>query len=362
MGGVGEVKNQFDVGAFSAVPKRTGDSCSFPLRVEGYDLTGKLPMVMGVDMASGERVKVFLRDSKNARRSEVRHFATNPYANLSEGDFRNPSKMAEISDTREAKCFTPVGGILMVQGAFDDTAQGAVSASWINRVSTGDAKHGIVLPAVWARLNKPYSKDASKRPWFAVDTLHVDKQVGVETLADLERALFDALAMSATEASAQHLAAVVVRRADGKFGVQMVPRRFEKVEGSDQYVAEAPAQSIARFWAGMPPAVAEGFRQGLESGELEVLVVPGTTYRFVSQSLDALEKPAASRLDTHWERFQLSEDVGSGAGWILSAVTLRPHRGTGDTPAGDEDWYPTGVFPVKSMATPVPVFDIPFFA
>lgn len=99
----------------------TGGTRNFALKIEGFDLSGRTHFVVGTDLSDPDqpRVKVFLRDlgdDKTRNRPSIWHYATNPYASLTEADHRNPTKMQAISNSLEAKCYTAPGGVLMIQG------------------------------------------------------------------------------------------------------------------------------------------------------------------------------------------------------------------------------------------------------
>lgn len=345
-----------DFGAISLSPRSV--TRNFPLQVEGYDITGAVHFVHGIDLSSGvekRRVRVFLRDIRSEGggvRPGVRHYATNPYAGLEDADFHDRRKMDVIGQSLEARCFTAPGGVLMVQSAFDDSSAGAVSAYWINRVvSDGvDLKQNCaaVLSPVLARLSRPVFPrgNESGKTYCACDILHTEKTMCARSSAEFDNSLFSVLSMSATAIAGMALVVIrLVQTETGEIRTQLLERRVERMNGA--YVAEAPATTIDRFWASMTPAFASGLRDALDAGSVEVVIVPGTRYRLVGRTLELLAQPAPKRIHLPWERFALPNG-GRESGFMRATVSLLRHKGNGDQPAGDDDFFVTGVWPLTN--------------
>jgi hypothetical protein len=364
MNSTNAVAESFNLDGFSALsfsPRSV--TRNFPLQVEGYDLSGPIHYVHGVDLSSGtenRRVRVFLRDMTPAglggARVALRDYATDPYLNLSDADLRDRKKMEEISQSLEAKCFTPASGVLMVQSAFDDPAIGAVSAYWVNRVIADGADlaanfAAIVSPAL-ARICRPVfprSADAGKT-YCACDVLHPEKGLHARSKREFEDHLFNVLSTSPTNVPGKALAVIrLIQTSTGQFNTQLLERRAEKV-APGRYKSESPVATIERLWSSMSPAFASGLRAALESGAVEAMIVPGTRYRLVGKALEALERPANKRPSLPWERFSLPEN-GRESGYMNATVALLRHRGKVDQ--GDEDFFTVGVWPMTNEEAPV---------
>lgn len=336
--------------------RRTGTTRHFALKVEGFDLSGPIHYVMGVDLSAPEqpRVRVFLRDlepEKMKRRPSIWHYATNPFANLSQEDLRNTAKMQAAGESMEAKCFTAPGGVLMIQGAYLDDKSGAYSASWINRLATAERLadgETVVLPNVMASMSMPIAaRTEGKPPYCAVSVVHPEKGVLCKSLSVFNQALFDVLSTAPTAANGK-LAAVLkmVNTADGRFAVKMFERQANKVEGSEHFEPEAPVASVERFWSLLGEEKAKSLREHLEGGKIEIMVTPATTWRVVGRNAESLTKPANKRLDLPHEAFVVGAMSDSPeAGFLPCAVSLFRHKPEDGAPAsGDEDYSIAGVY------------------
>lgn len=353
--------DEFDKVSFTAKqPTR-----NFPLKIENFDTSGKVHYVCGIDLSSGnakKRVRVFLRDMKSDKpgaksRPGIIHYATNPYAGLSEADFRNPGKMQQINETLEAKCYTEPGGVLMVQSAFDDQGTGAVSANWLNRISSdGDLTDGssiIISPAI-ARLSKPWvpKDDDAGSTYCYVEVLHPEKATVAQSTEEVDEQLFNALSISPSPATGKYVVAVrVVVKESGKHSTQLLERKAEK--GQAGYENESPATTVNRFWETLSPNFASKLKAGLQAGAIDILVIPGTRYRLVGKSLEAVAKDANKRLGLPYERFMLSDEereaTGDVSGFMQATVVLGRFKGDTENPVvGDEDYFVKSVYPLTS--------------
>lgn len=344
-------------------------SRNFPLKVESYDLTGKTPFVSGIDLSCRQdqkRVRVFLRDMKAGspgakNRPSIANYATNPYDGLTEEDRKNQARMKEIRESVEAKCFTPPGGVLMIQSAWDDKSTGAVSANWLNRVvsSEADMESGattLFSPAI-ARLSTPiFPKDGDTGATYCYcDVLFPEHAVSAKTSDELNDALFNALSTSPSSATGKFIAVIRIVETDtGKVSARLVERRAKKENEAPgaKYVNEAPANTVDRFWAGLPEDFAAGFKEALTNNEVTAVVVPGTRYRLVSMALEAVEtKEATKRPHLPYERFALKDKPGS-SGFMLATVVLGRFKAEHGQPDGEEDYYVKSVYPLSSAARP----------
>lgn len=341
---------------------------NFPLRVESYDLSGPLHFVAGVDLSSPDlnRVRVFLRDLKSAsstkNRPGVLHYATDPYAGLSEDDLRDRRRMDAIAATLEARCFTEPGGVLMVQGAFDDAKAGAVSASWLNRIANGpdisDQSTVLISPA-FARLSTPVfpKQGDTGTTYCSCEVLHPENATIARSLSDLDEQMFAALSASASAANGKFMAVIrIVDKTTGSSATQIIERLVEK-RVPEQYVNESPASTIARFWKSLPAAFAAGFKSALENKHVEVIIFPATKYRIVGDSLKALEKDATKRMHLPYERFVVANSQESG--FMPSTVALKRHKATESQPlSGEDDYFLTAVYPLSNEETPSNLTDL----
>lgn len=349
----------FSVDGFDAVSLSPRNSArNFPLQVESYDTTGEVHYVLGVDLSSGaeqRRVRVFLREMRKEgatkNRPGIIHYATDPFAGLSDADLRDRKKMEQINASLEAKCFTAPGGVLMVQSAFDDKASGAVSASWLNRVTNADDLHDgsavLIAPAV-ARLSTPYfpREGETGTTYCYCDVLHPEKATVARTPKEMDEQLFNALSVSPSDAGGKFLAVIrLVDTSTGKTSAKLLERRAEK-DDNNQYVNETPATSISRFWSALPASFAEGLKEAITDKQVEVVIIPGTRYRLVGKTLEAVEKESGKRMHLPYERFALGDARDSG--FMESTVVLKRFRADDNHPAGDEDYFLTAIYPATT--------------
>lgn len=337
-------------------------SRSFPLRVESYDVSGPIHFVSGVDLSStdGKRVRVFLRDLKNSagakNRPGVIHYATDAYLGLSEADLRDRRKMDMVAASTEAKCFTEPGGVLMVQGAYEDAKVGAMSASWLNRIANGsdlaDRSTVLITPAL-ARLSTPvFPKHGDTGTTYCCcEVLHPEKATTARSLSEFDDQLFAALSVSASPANGKFMAVIrIVEPATGASATQIIERLAEKVD-DHSYANEAPASTIERFWKSLPDEFAAGFKASVESKSVEVVIFPATKYRVVGDSLKALEKEATKRMQLPHERFVLTS--GDESGFMPTTVALKRHKPSdGQHASGEEDFFLTAVYPLSNGDSP----------
>lgn len=360
----------FNMDEFDKVRVAGNGSRNFPLKVESYDLTGKVHFVCGVDLScphEEKRVRVFLRDMKSdsagaKNRPSIANYATNPYEGLTEADLKNPAKMQKINDSIEAKCFTQPGGILMVQSAWDDKATGAISANWLNRVvnsqaDLADGSAALFSPAIACLSTPIFPKEGDTGSTYCYcDVLFPEHAAAAESPEALDEALFNALSTSPSSATGKFIAAIrLVDTATGKVSARMVERRAVKeneVQGSN-YVNESPANTISRFWEGLPPDFAAGLKEALTNKVVAAVVVPGTRYRLVGKTLEAVEtKEATKRAHLPYERFVLADNPAA-SGFMLATVVLGRFKAEHGQPDGEEDYYVKSVYPLASNAKPV---------
>lgn len=358
--------NLFEFNSVSFVPHSA--SRSFPLRVESYDVVGPIHFVSGVDLSSTDhkRVRVFLRELKNSasakNRPGVIHYATDPYVGLSEADLRDRRKMDAIAGSLEAKCFTEPGGVLMVQGAFEDAKAGAISASWLNRIANGpdlaDRSTVLISPAL-ARLSTPvFPKHGDTGTTYcSCEVLHPEKATIARSLSELDEQLFAALSVSASSANGKFMAVIrIVEPATGSSATQIIERLADKVDGPN-YANESPASTIARFWKALPDDFSSGFKNALENQRVEVIVFPATKYRVIGDSLKALENAPTKRLHLPHERFVLAD--GNESGFMSATVTMKRHKPSDSQPvSGEEDYFLTAIYPLSNDSSPSSLIDL----
>lgn len=353
---------EFDLSAFESMTltPRTA-SRNIPLQVESYDTSGKVHFALGVDMSSGKRIRVFLRDMKkdapgSKSRPGIIHYATDPFDGLTQADYKDRAKMERINASLEAKCYTAPGGVLMVQGAYDDSTVGAVSANWFNRVvaSTEDMNDGtavLLSPAV-ARLSTPvFPREGDTGTTYCFcDVLHTSVATVARSPSDMDEQLFKALSVSPSAATGKFLVAIrVVVKASGHHSTKLLERRAERTENGT-YVNESPASAIARFWAALTDECAAGMKESLTEGNIEIIVIPATRYRLVGKTLEAVEKESTKRMHLPYERFQLEDEAN---GFMEATVVLRRFKGENGQAEGDEDYFITSVYPTTTGNKPV---------
>lgn len=348
-----------DLGAFaSAKTNVSGTSRDFPLQVESFDLEAVPNTVTGRDMSSGDmaRVTVFLRDlkaktagegekSSNYQRASLFDFGNDPFANFTDADMRNPQKLQEVMNTMNGKCSMRPGGILMIQGAYEDAASGHLSAAWANRLAANGEEvnmgHVAVLSPVLARLTVP---SADGQNHFA-EVVYPETGIAAGNADALDAALADLLTKAPNGCAGRSFAVVhLTSTADGSMAINIVDRRRDK---NASYAEEPVSASIARFWGSMSPAYVSSLKGAINTGEVLARVVQGVRYRFVGTSLDELKKQVERRAGQRWEHFKVGEQQ---TGWMMCSVTLRLHKRT-DGSAG-VDYFPTGVWPVDSGEAP----------
>ena len=354
--------NEFDLSVFEAVSltPRTA-SRNIPVQVEGYDLSGMVHFVLGIDMTTGQRVRVFLRDMRkdapgSKSRPGVIHYATDPFDGLTESDYRDRVKMERINASLEAKCYTAPGGVLMVQGAYDDSTVGALSANWINRViaNADDINNGtaVLLSPSIARLSTPvFPREGDTGTIYCYcDVLHTAAAMITRSPAQMDEQLFKALSVSPSAATGKFLAAIrVVEKTSGHHSTKLLERRAERVENGT-YTNESPASAIERFRAALTEECAIGMKEALTAGKIEVIVIPVTRYRLVGKSLEAVEKESTKRMHLPFERFQIE---GETNGFMEATVVLRRFASENGHPEGDEDYFVTSVYPTTTGNKPV---------
>lgn len=351
----------FDIGQFESFSGHSNAPLrNFPLQIEAYDLTGSTHFVVGTDLSSGRRVRVFLRPQKSDKakaRAEIWHYATDPYRDFTDADFRNKARMMAVAETLEAKCFTEPGGVLMVQAAYDDPATGAVSANWINRIvsTREDLSDGstMVFSPIMARLSTPIppKEGTTGTAYCYCDLLFPDKTSVAKTDKELDEVLFQALSITAS-ATGKYLAVIrLVNVQDGRSSSMLIERRSEK-HGDNTYSSESPNTTISRFWQSLPPDFASGMKQALADRRIEALVIPGSRFRLVGETLKALDKEPNYRVHLPYERFALSEPAGE-SGFMPATVVLGRFKAAEGAPAGDEDYFVKSVYPMDNKSTPV---------
>lgn len=357
---MGAVQEGFIAGfdALSTGPRTPARN--FPLQVEGYDVSGATHFVCGVDLSSPEkrRVRVFLRDakeaSKTANRATVMHYATDPFKGWTETDYRDRAKLEKANQSLEAKCFTAPGGVLMVQSAFDDSATGAVSAYWLNRIvangsDVAEGKATVFSPAL-VSLSRPFvpKENEGGSTYCYCDMLHPEQAKVAKTEAQLNDYVFQALSVAPSAAGGKFLALLrLVEVATGETSSKLLERMAVKGDGGN-YANEQPDATIERFWKSMPADFAAGVKAALNDGRIELIVVPGTRYRLVGKTLESLDKPKEKRPGVPWERFIVGDTDRNG--FMLATLAVRRFQDDAGQASADEDCFVTSVYPMTSAA------------
>lgn len=305
---------------------------TFPLQVEGFQ-TGDGPhYVTGINLATGERVNVFLRPfekKENGRdRPEIIHFAIEAPAGA---DDHNPL----------TKVYTQRDGVLLVDGAYFDKKVNMWSASWL-RVLSHTASESIVETNVAACVNEPYNRSGEKAA-ASVDVLYPEKKVVATDTADLQEFLKDLLAVTALGKSI-----CAVRFDDGSgdaAATLVVPKNVG--DGSRGYEQEGTAATIERFWSNLGESdFVDTLKAGIDAGKISATIMPGVRFYFVGKALEALVGGA----DKTPNKFKLpAQEVRDGErthGFVKCTIALRKH-------IDSNDYFPIGVYPLQSFDTTV---------
>lgn len=318
------------MGFLSSINKVGGraPTVSFPLQVEGFH-TGDGPhYVTGINVATGERVNVFLRPferKENGRdRPEIIHFATE-------------SPTGADDDNPLAKVYTQRDGVLLVDGAYFDKKANMWSASWL-RVLSHTAAESIVETNVAACVKEPYGRTGEKAA-ASVDVLYPERKVVASDTADLQEFLKDLLVVTAlgksicavrfTDDSGEAAAALVVPKSVG--------------DGSRGYEQESTEATIERFWSNLGASdFVDTLKAGIDAGKITATVMPGVRFYFVGKALEAL----VSGTDKTPSKFKLpAQEVREGErthGFVKCTIALRKHNDS-------DDYFPIGVYPLQSF-------------
>lgn len=305
---------------------------SFPLQVEGFH-TGDGPhYVTGINLATGERVNVFLRPfekKENGRdRPEIIHFATE-------------APTGADDDNPLTKVYTQRDGVLLVDGAFFDKMANMWSASWL-RVLAHTATESIVETNVATCVNEPYTRTGEKSAASA-DVLYPEKKVVATDTADLQEFLKDLLAVTALGKS---ICAVRFDDASGETAATLVvPRNVG--DGSRGYEQESAEATIERFWSSLGDSdFVDMLKAGIDTGKIAATVMPGVRFYFVGKALEAL----VAGTDKTPGKFKLPvQEVREGErthGFVKCTIALRKHNDS-------DDYFPIGVYPLQSFGAAV---------
>lgn len=336
---------EFDVAQFGGLtlkPKST--SRNFPLLVEGYDLSGPVAFVYGTDLFAGngsDRIRVFLRDMVDRSSSTIRigidAYGTDPTTCDPNSPLYNQA----------SRCYTPPGGVLMIQASFPDLVTGGISAYWINRLSTDNTDGKInVLPSVIARLSRPKIRqvnDAGK-PLCMCDLIHTHKAKSAESVQKLDQVLLEVLSTSQTPYPGKNVAVIrLVATASGKHSTLTLDRLSKRIH-EGVYEPEQPISAIDRLWSSMDASYKAGLQNALNTGSVHAIVIPGTRYRLVGKSLDLISLNENQRPGLPWERFLL-HDQSNDSGFLYATVILQRHKQTDEKISTGDDYFVTGAWP-----------------
>jgi hypothetical protein len=157
----------------------------FPIQVTGYDVSDPNPLnhrILGKNWLNGESVSIILRESRAPDRKNIADFYSDS----------NP----------EAPVTTPVGGIVMVEGAYIDKnasqdAGKVYNAYWLMRIAdTPDKGYPVSTVKTLARVHEPKPKDVSdltKGYKQSITLMHKDHVIPILNENELETLVLDML-------------------------------------------------------------------------------------------------------------------------------------------------------------------------
>jgi len=318
------------MGFLSSINKVGGrtPTITFPLQVEGFHTGDGLHYVTGINLATGDREKVFLRPfekKENGRdRPEIINFATEAPAGA---DDDNPL----------TKVYTQRDGVLLVDGAFFDKKANMWSASWL-RVLSHTATESIVETNVAACVNEPYTRTGEKAA-ASVDVLYPEKKVVATDTADLQEFLKDLLAISTLGKS---ICAVRFVDDEGEAAATLVVPKIINSDGSG-YGQESTEATINRFWSNLgDDDYVSMLKAGIDQGQITAAVMPGVRYYFIGKALEAIvggtdKTPAKFKLPS-----QAMREGERTNGFAKCTIALRKHNDS-------DDYFPIGVYPLQSF-------------
>lgn len=326
-------------------PGSSTPSMTFPLQVESYFTGEGLHHVSGINLATGEAVKVFLRSWENRdsdrTRPEIIHFATDTL-----GEARRSKSQARIVAAENdplAKVHTKPDGVLLVEGAYlDKKVDGMLSASWL-RVLSHNASETLVETNVDVCVNEPYSR-AGERPSASVDVLYPQRKVAAANTDELEAFLQDILSVSTKGKGICSVRFIDVESGDIA-ATLVTPRNVgDALRGFEQ---EPTTATVERFWSGLGDEdYISQIRASIDSGTIKTEVIPGVRYYFVGKVLESLTT-GKNKLPA---KFKLpADELENGQrthGFVKSTIGLRPYENS-------TDYFPIGVYPLQTYDAPV---------
>jgi hypothetical protein len=307
---------------------------AFPLQVEGYSTKTEPHTVTGINLATGERVSVFLRPfekKENGRdRPEIIHFATETITDPND-------------DNSLSKVYTQRDGVLLVDGAFFDKKAEMWSASWL-RVLSHTANESIVEFNVYVCVNEPYTRNNGEKSTATVDVLYPERKVKAVDTADLCQFLEDMLTIVLPGKSICAVHFADADDSDDAAATLVVPRNVDNVIG---YTQEDTKDTIKRFWDNLGDSeFVDNLQAKINEGKITVTVIPGARFYFVGKVLEAL----VAGTDKTPNKFKLPVGkVGEGErthGFVKSTIALRQYTDS-------KDYFPIGVYPMQNFDAPV---------
>ncbi|ACT52075.1 hypothetical protein [Methylovorus glucosotrophus] len=315
--------------------KHRSASRTFPLRLDGFNLD-KIPhTITGVDLSAPEQapVTVFLRprDSKEGEgaRPEIINFVEDAIKKAEKGG--DAAELEAVRSNPLSKLFTEPGGVILVEGGFTDEESGHISASWLRLLK----RHSDVVSLytnVWARVNKPYTREGATRLTASIDILHPEQKVRAQNLSDLNSFLMDVVGRIS---GGESIAVVKLSSSTATEDCSVRTVKAQRIsDGYGEYVWDAPEVVVDRFWDSLDAEWISSLNEALITGSVIAEIYPGARYYFVKDSLEQI----ARKGEKHYSRFVLPNKEETG--FLRCTVTLRSHAGS------DSEKYPTGCFPI----------------
>lgn len=326
-------------------PGSSAPSMTFPLQVESYSTGEGLHHVTGINLATGEAVKVFLRPWENRdadrTRPEIIHFATDTLGEARRS--KDQTRIAAAENDLLAKVHTKRDGVLLVEGAYlDKKADGMMSASWL-RVLSHNASETLVETNVYVCVNEPYSR-AGERPSASVDVLYPQKKVAAANAGELEAFLQDILSVNTKGKGICSVRFVDVDSGDVAATLVTSRNVGDAQRGFEQ---EPSAATVERFWNGLGDEdYATQIRTAIDNGALKIEVIPGVRYYFVGKVLESLST-GQNKLPAKFKLPDGAQEDGQRThGFVKSTIALRPYENS-------TDHFPIGVYPLQTYDAPV---------
>lgn len=320
--------------ASSTKPRKT--SRTFPLQLNSFDLSQEPHTITGLDLSEpgSPPITVFLRPRKEegegGTRPEIVNFVLDAIRIAEES--KNQQEIEAAKADSLSKLFTDPGGVLLVEGSYLDDESGHTSASWL-RLLQKKSDVVTIFTRIWARINKPYQREAGSKFTASIDIIHPEQKVKANDIKDLHTFITDIVGRSS---GGESFAVIKLSSNAPSSEAQVrVVRAVRKQDPSgDGYIWDTPEAVVERFWASFDAEWIDGLNEAILTGSVVAEIYPGARFYFVKDALEQVTK----RGEKHYSKFSLKDNEENG--FLRCTVALRNHAGT------DTEKYPTGCYPV----------------